>query len=250
MREMSRLIGAALGGALAPAAFLGALIRGGPVLHPSGVVYRADVEALAEEGPLGALAQRLVGVALVRLSGALRAWPQSGRRPDMLGIALRLRGNDLTTTRRLAGDQDLLFATARSPLDLLVALWATDVRDFLNNRYYTMLPYTLAGMGKVALRLIPEAPAPPGDDRRERLQRAVESDEATLRLEARALGDGAWTPLVTVRLVEPMKVDPGELAFDPGSAAMGLVPVGVIQWTRPAVYRASRAGRRLALQLH
>lgn len=246
----SKLIGAALGGALAPAAFLGALLRGGPVLHPSGVVYRADVEPLAVDGPFGELARRFTGVALVRLSGALRSWPQSGRRPDMLGIALRLRGNDRTTTRRLVGDQDLLFVTSRSLLELVVAVWATDVRDFLSNRYYTVLPYSLIGVGRVALRLIPEAPAPAGDDRRERLQAAVQSGEATLRLEVRALPEGAWTPVAAVHLVEPLKVEPGELAFDPGTAAMGLTPVGVIQGARPPVYRASEAGLRVALRLH
>ena len=39
------------------------------------------------------------------------------------------------------------------------------------------------------------------------------------------------------------------LRFDQTSAAMGLVPRGVLQWTRRAADGASQAGRRLAERL-
>ena len=77
----------------------------------------------------------------------------------------------------------------------------------------------------------------------EHIRHMVEEYEA-------ALPEGAWTPVAAVHLVQPLKVEPGELAFDPGTAAMGLTPVGVIQGARPPVYRASEAGLRLALLLH
>lgn len=244
--RIANLVGRVLGATVAPFTLLGSLIRGNRLFHPDGVTYRAEVEPLAEDGPLGLLAQRLSGTALVRLSGALREWPQGKRARDLLGVAVRFRSVDEVTPKSLPGDQDLLFVTATSLPGLVVAVFRTDVSDFLSNRYFAILPFSLEGAGKVYLRLVPMQRAPEGADRRERLEHAVARGTAMLRLEARvADGGGRWLPTVSIDLRERLAIDDRALTADPGSSAMGLVPRGVLQRLRPAAYAASRIGWRL-----
>lgn len=243
--SIDETIGRVLGISLAPLAFLASAIRGERIFHPDGVIYRGDVKAAAQDARLEPLAQRLVGTALVRLTGALWSWPQGRRRPDILGIAVRVRGKKDYTPKLLPGDQDLLFATASSLLGMPVSAFATDTGDYLDNTYHSILPFALADFGRVYLRLVPVTPAPPGPDRRQRLAHAVEKGKAQLRLELQAidLGD-AWLPLATIELRERMLLDDAELAFHPGTSAMGLVPEGLLQAVRPPVYAASEAGWR------
>ncbi|MBZ5714879.1 hypothetical protein [Nannocystis pusilla] len=245
--SIQEYIGRALGLSLAPIAFLASAIRRDPIFHPDGVIYRADVRATAKDTLLKPLAQRLAGTALVRLSGAVWSWPAGRRRPDILGIALRVRGNKEVTPRLLPGDQDLLFVTAGSLLGVAVAALATDTGDFLDNRYHTLVPYRLAGVGRVYLRIVTPKPAPAGPDRRQRLALAVAQGKAELELELQApdLGDDSWRPLATVELREQLEIEDDAIEFNPGTSAMGLVPVGVLQAMRPAIYAASQAGARL-----
>ncbi|HSN99503.1 MAG TPA: hypothetical protein VLS89_14505 [Candidatus Nanopelagicales bacterium] len=247
---VQQAIGRALGRLAAPLTFLGSLARGARIFHPEGVVYRAEVQPLVEEGALGRLGQRLAGLALVRLSGGILPWPASGRLPDVLGVAARFRDSEDLRPELMRGDQDLLFVTARSLLTLPIAPFTTNVDDFLANVYFAILPFKLEGLGEVELRLVPETTSPPGDNRRARLAEAVAADEATLRLEVQIEGGAeGWIPVAAIHLREQLPIDQGELRFDPGTAAMGLVPHGVLQWTRPAAYAASQAGRRLARRL-
>lgn len=242
-------VGRVLGGLIAPLTFLGSLARGARIFHPDGVVYRAEVRPLADEGALGRLAQRLAGTALARLSGGIWSWPASGRRPDILGVAVRFFGHDEPSSVRMAGSQDLLFLTARSLWTLPFAPFMTNIDDFLANRYDAILPFTLEG-AEVELRLVPASSSPPGEDRRQRLARAVTAGKAELRLEAKVEGHGeAWRPIAAIHLREELSLEQGALRFDPTSSAMGLVPRGVLQWTRRAAYGASQAGRRLAERL-
>lgn len=244
--HIQKFIGRSIGAIIAPLVFFGSLIRGTRIFHPSGVVYRAEVKPLAQGGALGLLAQRLAGTALVRFSGALRAWPQGKRGPDILGVALRFRAQEEVTPRSRAGAGDLLLAAASSLSALGLALFRTNVNDFLGNEYSALLPFTLECSGKVRLRLVPQQASPAGADRRERLAQAVARREAVLHLEARAEGAGEpWVPLAAIDLRERLDIDERELAFDPGSPPMGLVPSGVLQWLRPVAYRASQRGRRL-----
>jgi hypothetical protein len=242
---IQEFIGRALGATVAPITFLGSLIRGARLFHPDGVVYRAEVKPIAQGGPLGQLAQRLAGTALVRLSGALWKWPQGTRAPDVLGVAMRFRSLDEVTPRSLPGDQDLLLATSPSVPGLVLALFRTDVSDFLSNQYYAILPFDLEGAGKVHLRLVPTHGAPAGHDRHERLALAVAQRTAVLRLEMQVEGAGEpWLPIAAIDLRERLTIDDRDLAFDPASSAMGLVPHGVLQRLRLLAYAASRAGRR------
>lgn len=243
--RIASLVGRVFGATAAPLTFIGSLIRGARLFHPDGVIYRAEVEPLADGGPLGLLAQRLAGTALVRLSGALREWPESSRGWDLLGAAVRFRSVDEVTPEPRPGDQDLLFATASTVPGIFIAPFRTDVSDFLGNRYYAILPFSLEGAGKVYLRLVPMQSSPAGADRRERLALAAVQNGAVLRLELQVSGREPWLPLATLELREQLDLDDRQLTFHPGSSAMGLVPRGVLQWVRPAAYAASHAGWRL-----
>ena len=245
--RIDEIIGRAIGATVAPITFLGSLLRGNRLFHPDGVVYRAEVEPILRDGQLGRLAERLAdGIALVRLSGALWEWPQGKRAPDLLGMVVRFRAVDEVSPRSRPGDQDLLLVTARSLPQLLTAAFSTNVSDFLANRYYAILPFTLEGVGKVYVRLVPMQGSPAGADRRERLALAVAQGKAVLRLELRrARRDEPWFPVAAIALREPAGIEDAKLAFDPGSTAKGLVPRGVLQWVRPAAYAASRMGWRL-----
>lgn len=243
---IEKFIGRMIGATVAPLTFLGSLIRGNRLFHPDGVIYRAEVEPIARDGQLGLLAQRLAGTALVRLSGALRGWPQGKRALDLLGVVVRFRSVDDATPRSLPGDQDLLLVTAKSVPGIVLAPLRTNVNDFLGNRYYAILPFTLEGLGKVYLRLVPQAKAPAGPDRRERLALAVAQGKAVLRLEMQVADHGdQWLPIASIVLRERLSIEDRELTFDPGSSAMGLVPRGVLQWLRPTAYAASHVGWRL-----
>jgi hypothetical protein len=243
---IDEFIGRMIGATIAPFTLLGSLLRGNRLFHPDGVIYRAEVEPIAENGPLGRLAEQLAGTALVRLSGALRGWPQGKHAPDLLGVVVRFRSVDDVTPKSLPGDQDLLLVTAPSLPGLVTGLFRTNVNDFLDNRYYAILPFTLEGLGKVYLRLAPTQKAPAGPDRRERLALAVAEGKATLRLEVRVEEYGEqWLPIAGIDLRERLRIEDRELVFDPGSSAKGLVPRGVLQWLRPVAYAASNFGWRL-----
>jgi hypothetical protein len=240
------IIGRALGLALAPFSFIGSAIRRDRLFHPDGVIYRAEVKPLVKEGLLKPLSERLAGGALVRLSGAIWKWPEGSRRPDLLGIAVRFRGKKQVTPQLLPGDQDITFVTASSVLGLVTAALATDSGDFLDNRYHTILPFHLEGVGRVYLRLVPVQSSPSAPDRHQRLALAVAQHKAVLQLEilATELGD-SWIGLATIELRERMLIDDEALVFFPGSSGMGLRPLGVLQALRPEIYTASQAGWRL-----
>lgn len=53
-----------------------------------------------------------------------------------------------------------------------------------------------------------------------------------------------WRPIAAIDLREQLAINEDELAFDPGTSAMGLVPRDVLQWSRTAAYAGSAAGRR------
>lgn len=244
--DLQMALGRTLSALFAPFTYLTSLVRGERIFHPDGVVYRAEVRRLAREGELGELAQRMSGAAMVRLSGGLWPWPQSDRRPDVLGISARFLADAKEMTyKSQPGDQDLLFVTARTLPGLIIAPFRTKVDDFLDNDYYAILPFTLENVGQVYLRMVPELRSPGAGDRRERLARAVENGTAVFRLEVQ-LGNrrGPWTPLVSIRLVERLNINDDMLEFDPSTTGMGLMPYGLLQWSRPGIYEGSQAGRR------
>ncbi|MGK3967269.1 hypothetical protein WMF38_24240 [Sorangium sp. So ce118] len=241
-------IGRAFGGVLSPLVWQGSLLRGARLFHADGVVYCAAVKALAVEGEVGALAERLAGPALVRLSSGLWRWrgDRSERRPDVLGVAVRFRASEEVTPVASEGDQDLIFLSARRFLLLPIALFTTKTRDFLANDYYAQLPFEVEGFGRAEFRLVPLRAETEQGNRLERLERAAASGVALLRLEIRRGGTrGRWMAVGDIELYEPVDIDQNALRFDPFHTGRGIVPRGLLQATRLAIYTASYLGRRL-----
>ncbi|WP_437590498.1 hypothetical protein [Sorangium sp. So ce1000] len=241
-------VGRVIGGALSPLALGGSFIRRARLFHPDGVVYCAGVKALATEGEVGALAQRLAGPALVRFSGATWRWRggKGERRPDVLGVAVRFRTSEEVTPVASAGDQDLIFVSARRLSTLLFAMFTTKRHDFLDNDYYALARFDVAGFGRAEFRLVPLRAAAAEGNRREKLERAAAAGLALMRLEARRRGARArWMAVADIELYEPVDIDQRALRFNPFQTGKGIVPRGLIQATRRAVYTASYLGRAI-----
>ncbi|WP_437577867.1 hypothetical protein [Sorangium sp. So ce887] len=245
-------MGRAIGGALSPFVWQGSLVRGARLFHPDGVVYCAGVKALAMEGEVGALAQRLAGPALVRLSGGIWRWRggKGERRPDVLGVAVRFRTSEEVTPAASAGDQDLIFLSARRLSLLPIAMFTTRRRDFLDNDYYAQLPFDVEGFGRAKFRLVPLRASTTKGNRRERLERAAAAGLALLRLEVRRGGARArWMAVADIELYEPVDIDQNTLRFNPFQTGKGIVPSGLLQATRLATYAASYLGRTLGARV-
>lgn len=252
-------LGEAIGTLLAPLAAIGARLRRARLFHPSGTVCAAQVVPVAWAQELQPLAQRLAGGAIVRLSGAL--WKQEGA-PDFLGCAIRFRGDRPLAEEGLdapAGalphlaeaapnDQDLLFATLRSFLTALPALFRTRRHDYLQNVYYAMGSFDVLGVGVLELRLVPAQAVPSiGEDRHQRLLHAIQRGAAELRLEVRRHQLGAaWQPLCELHLLAPLELA-GPLHFSPLNTGMGIRPRGTIHAMRRAPYAASQRARDAVL---
>jgi len=259
IEDAREVIGGVIGSMLAPLAALGSRLRRARLFHPSGTVCTAQVVPVAWAQELQPLAQRLAGGAIVRLSGAL--WKQEGA-PDILGCAIRFRndrplleeGPDATsaTLPHLApqdpNDQDLLFATLRSFLTALPALFRTRRHDYLQNVYYALGTFDALGVGVVELRLVPAQAVPCiGETRRQRLLHAIRQGVAELRLEVRQHQLGAaWQPLCELHLLTPLEVS-GALHFSPQNAGMGIRPRGALHAMRGAPYAASQRAREAVL---
>jgi hypothetical protein len=238
----SETAGTFVGWLLAPVTGAISGIRRARMFHPDGVVYGARVEALAGT-PWGAVAARLAGPALVRLS---TAWWRGGRElPDALGVAIRFRGTDEPSAEPAPGDQDLLLATIRHPWTLPFAPLTTHVHDFLDNDYYGVSPFAVDGAGLVYLRAVASRTNAGGDNRGERLARAVADGSAWLRLEARERGRTGWQPIAEIHLIAPVAIDQQALRFWPFRNARGLTPRGFVHALRRGTYLASQRVRAL-----
>lgn len=204
-------------------------VRRARMFHPEGIVGRGTVEAVA--GPYEALGERLAGPVLARCSAAL--WKGAPRWFDVLGIALRF-----------GEDQDLLFATIRSPFTMAGAPVTTRTDDFLANRYWAVSPFEVEGVGRVKFRLTPETEVKVVDERDEALRRAIEAGGVVWRLEARRVYRRRYEGVARV-VIERMapEVDEERLRFDPYRAGRGIVPSGLVHAIRPAAYAGSQRGR-------
>ena len=223
---------------LAPLTGTLSLLRRARMFHPEGAVYRARVEAV--EGPWSMLGRRLEGPALARLS---TAWWRSGKEwLDALGIALRLGRDPGAEAQR--GDQDLLFATIRSPWTTPFAPLTTEQHDFLANDYYAVSPFDVAGVGRAKLRLVSARPRRlRAQNRGARLAEAVDRGEAWLRLELQIAK--RWEPVARIVLVEPAQVDQERLRFSPFRDGKGISPRGFVHGLRRATYLLSQVARPL-----
>jgi hypothetical protein len=233
-------LGAALGVAWAPALAAVSKARHARALHPVGYVHEAQIEALADEP----VAARLAGRGLVRFSAAL--WKQ-WERLDVLGIALRAsRRTGPWDETAHDGDQDLLFATIRSPFTMGIAPLTTRSDDFLGNRYFAVSPFAIGEPRHVKLRLSPMSPredAASSGGRAERLRAAVAAGRADFRLEMRRTFSRGYEPIARVALGRAVAVDDQALRFDPFRTGAGIVPSGLVHAIRRAVYPASQAAR-------
>lgn len=239
MRRVLDAAGDAAGAVLSPLAALGTRLRHERLFHPAGACYRARVLAATIEQPQARLAHRLAGEALVRFSSAL--W-RDERRPDILGVAVRFQAHPGAAPA--AGDQDLLFATVRSPLTLAGALLTTRRHDFLANYYYGVSPFEADGVGRARLRLVAHGNGVRATQRFERLAGSVSQGLVGLRLEIKVRGEARWRPLVLLEICGPLPVDQRALRFDPFRAGRGLVPAGFVQHIRRPVYALAQRTRR------
>jgi hypothetical protein len=238
--DAAEVLGRVVGRALAPLAALGARLRGGRVLHPAGTVCAAEVIAAADDPHLQPLAHRLAGAAVVRMSGAL--WRDPGP-PELLGCALRFRGERPLSPDVAPEDQDLLFATTPSLWLVLAATFRTHRGDYLHNAYYTAGKLEVDGLGPVEFRLVPHPTAvQTGATRAERLDVAMEAGAARLRLDLRR-ERRAWQPLCDIRLRGRLVLDEDRLCYSPFHAGQDLRPRGFLAALRASVYAAGQAAR-------
>ncbi|MBA2540839.1 MAG: hypothetical protein H0V17_14465 [Deltaproteobacteria bacterium] len=210
------------------------------MFHPDGHTFAGFSEPVAEpDGPYAHLAAALTGRVLARCSAAL--WRHdSFEHLDVLGLALRFRrGPGAPLDHEPAeGDTDLLTATIRSPLTMLLSPLFTDATDFAGNRYWAVSPFTFGEL-RFELRLVPIAPhQPTGANRTERLARAVSEGRAGWVLEGRATLHLEWHPIVRVELVSAADIDQAALRFDPFRGVLN--PVGLVHAIRRAAYAASQ----------
>lgn len=240
MLRIRESIGAALGALLTPVAAIGARLRGGRVLHPTGTVCAAELVAAAEEPALAELARRLAGAVVVRMSGAL--WRDVDA-PELLGAALRLRGERALEPGVDARDQDLLFATMRTPWALPLAMWTTDHHDYLRNVYYTVGYLDAGALGPVELRLVPLPTAAMTGPRGERLEEAMVAGQARMRLELRRAGERQWQIVGELRLRGRLEIDEPALCYSPYHTGQDLQPRGLLHAMRGPTYRAGQAAR-------
>lgn len=234
--------GDALGKLWAPAIAAISRARNARMFHPEGHTFAGRIEPVGRS-PFSELAHRLDGRVLVRCSQAL--WRNGIERFDVLGIALRIRphGGNVVDEQAHAGDQDLLFATIRSPLTMVFSPFTTDASDFVNNKYWAVSPFDVGAPGRVELRLRPIEPIVTRGTRIERLREAVESNNAKWFLEARKTLTLRWHPVARVTLEREVTIDQAALRFDPFRTGREIVPVGLVHAIRRAAYGASQRAR-------
>jgi hypothetical protein len=218
--------------------------RRGRMFHPEGVIYRAQVTAVAG-GELQELGERLAGHALLRFSSA---WWRGKDWPDVLGAALRFRDGPLADVSVQPGDQDLLLATIRFPWTTPFAPLTTRFGSFLWNHYHAVSPFEVPGVGQAKLRLrAPRIPNHSGTPRAAHLESCVASGQALFVLELRRLATPwsrrRWQPVALVRVEAAVDMDQEALRFSPFHSGRELKPSGFVHHLRMAAYEASQQAR-------
>lgn len=238
-----------VGNLIAPAIAWISHARRARMFHPVGRTYRAKIEVEPSlEGPWRELAERLRGPALARFSGAL--WRGGFEHCEVLGIALRLRQTESVSPDRAPDDQDLLFATIRSPFTMWLAPFTTNAHDYLGNHYWAVSPFDVGHSRHVKFRLSPVArDSRQADARATHLPRdralfdAVNRDSGAFRLQSRRTFELRWRTLATVSLLTAVELDQEALRFSPFQNARGIVPSGFVHALRRAAYAASQRAR-------
>lgn len=241
-RGLRERLGAAIGTLWAPAVAAISRARNARMFHPEGHTFVGRIEPVGRS-PFAELAHRLDGRVLLRCSQAL--WRDDRERFDVLGIGMRirLRGERTFDARARAGDQDLLFATIRSPWTMLLSPFTTDASDFVDQTYWAVSPFAVGAPGRVELRLRPLDPPRTRGSRIERLRSAVEAGRAAWWLEARKTLTLRWHRVARVTVEHEVTIDQAALQFDPFRTGRDIVPVGLVHAIRRAVYAASQHAR-------
>ena len=230
--------GRALGVLAAPAVALIARLRRARMFHPEGHTFVGTSTPIA--GPFRSLSEQLGGRVLARLSPAL--WRGDFEHLDVLGLALRFRrGPGELDEDAQPGDQDLLTATIRSPLTMLLSPLFTDASDFVGSRYWAVSPFEYHG-AHIELRLTPVDPPRVAGNRVERLEVAVAAGRASWWLESRRTLHLTWHPVARINLRAPIELDQEALFFNPFRGPV-LRPVGLVHAIRRATYAASQRTR-------
>lgn len=233
-RERAGLL---VGALWAPAVAAIARARRTRMFHPAGHAYIGTCTVLP--GRYERLGRQLAGHVLARFSGAL--WKREVAFPEVLGLALRFRGDrDPATEQADPRDQDLLTATIRSPLTMLISPLVTDASDFVDQTYWAVSPFAYAGE-RFELRLHPLDRARRGASRVDRLDAAVAAEHARWCLEARPTLHVRWHPVARIDILRPVTLDHASLFFDPFRGV--LRPVGLVHAIRHATYAASQRTR-------
>lgn len=233
-------VGRVMGWVLGPVTAAVALARRSRMFHPDGVVLKTRVCAVAEDPTLWELARRLEGPAIARLSSAW--WKKDKEWKDNLGFALRFRTSEEVGVEIHERDQDLLFATIRSPWTVILAALTTEVHDFLANDYYAVSPFKVEGVGRVRWRLVSERPLTFGERRLEKLRDAVCNGMAVFTLEAKRKGR-AYEPVARITLEAEVDLDQRMLRFDPFLDGRKIVPASFVHKLRPGAYAGSQKTR-------
>lgn len=244
-------LGRWVGGLMAPVIGFVSSVRRARMFHPDGLVYVARVEPSEGGGrDLAAVAERLAGPAIVRLSSAW--WRGEKEWLDVLGLAVRFVsphcvGDSFPNDR----DQDLLLATIRFPWTTPFAPITTRVSTFLWNHFHAVSPFEVEGLGRVKLRLrSPRIANPEARPRAEHLARAVAAGSAVYQLEARRLERPlyrrSWESIARVILERPIDIDQAALRFSPFRDGRGIRPVGFVHHLRASTYAASQQARPVA----
>ena len=234
------VLGMLLGVVIAPMFFFSALARRARPVHQHGVVCRAMLIELDNNVGL-----RLAGPAIVRLSGAFSADTADGqRRPDILGIALRLQLEGFSEDLRV-GDQDLVFGTFESFRTASEDRAKVDPRDFLANEYSSVTPWRVPGLGIMHLRLTAAGSAhvDEGDTRNEVLERRISVGDAEMTLVARR--GGHTIALARVVLLQRLDMDGSALRISMFRTGRGFYPTGARNGLRAVGYPVSQLARRL-----
>ncbi len=239
--QVRERIGTAIGTVLGPIVSAVSRFRRARTFHPRGIVFEGRSEPIIG-GAFANLGADLEGRILARYSGAL--WKTPGERFDVLGIALRFRTGDQPFDHRVfPGDRDLLLATIRSPLTMVVSPFTTNAHDFLANRFFAVAPFEVHGHDRVELRLVPIDP-PQGDGTRaDKLRAAVLTGRCIWHLEARKTLTREWHAISRLVFEREVDLDQEALQFDAFRTGEGLEPVGLVHAIRKAVYAASQDAR-------
>jgi hypothetical protein len=237
--RLREFLGLLEGYAIGPVTGAISFIRRSRMFHPRGVTYVAAVS------PTDEFFLPLPENALVRFSSA---WWKNKEWIDVLGIAIRFSNNREFTEVARAGDQDLLFATVRSPWVLPIAPLTTQFHDYLGNDYFAVSPFSVGGesisrYGKFRLR--PLKPSEPGRNREVRLLESTEKNEASFELEFFEFADPLreWQSVANIDLVRPIALEQEKLRFDPFRSGVGIRPRGLIHYLRIGAYGFSQALR-------